>query len=106
MEAEQETGFINSQPCIAEFMTNIPHINEVIAVSSITGDAAVQAYCQSFNGAQPVPTPQTQDTVGNLGRDPGCRDPVAMGLKFQEFAWMKDKKNPRKGGQSGTPPDL
>ncbi|KAK3585755.1 hypothetical protein CHS0354_010513 [Potamilus streckersoni] len=106
MEADQETGFINSQPCIAEFMTNIPHINEVIAVSSITADAAVQAYCQSFNGAQPVPTPQTQDPVGNLGHDPGGRDPVAIGLKFQEFAWMKDKKNLRKGDRSGTPPDL
>lgn len=88
MDEGRESGFINSQPSIAEFMTSVPLINENLQAPSIIASDGMRSYCQSFSASQ---TP-TQD----IGGDPGARD-NGLGLKFPDYAWMKEKKPVRKG---------
>ncbi|XP_077483688.1 homeobox proposcipedia isoform X2 [Amblyomma americanum] len=86
---EEETGFINSQPSMAEFMTALPHVNE------------------SFhNGRAPtaVPPPPPAMCQSPLGGSPGG---TKMPLGVPEYPWMKEKKTTRKqhqeNGENGMP---
>lgn len=96
MDERRESGFINSQPSIAEFMTMVPHINEPLRSPSITGDdSSMRSFCQNFNGSHPpgrTLTPQDDPRV--IAGDPGQRD--TAGVKFPDYPWMKEKKPVRK----------
>ncbi|KAH6930350.1 hypothetical protein HPB50_013000 [Hyalomma asiaticum] len=81
---EEETGFINSQPSMAEFMTALPHVNE------------------SFhNGGGPggVPPPPAM-CQSPMGGSPGG---AKMPLGVPEYPWMKEKKTTRKQHQGEHP---
>lgn len=100
MDDRRESGFINSQPCIAEFMTSLPLINETLQPPSITSEGNPRSYCQQFTASHP-PLPQHADPRG-----PGIVDPRGRengGGKYPEFAWMKEKKNMRKNSNSTVP---
>ena len=71
-----ETGFINSQPSMAEFMTALPHMG---------GDL------QGPGSLSPQP--------------PGGYPPMdGHGVNVPEYPWMKEKKTTRKSSQQGTGP--
>lgn len=79
----EETGFINSQPSMAEFMTALPHLPG--------GDM----------GGPPLSPQQTPP--GSYGIDPhgqqhGLGSP---GVNVPEYPWMKEKKTTRKSSQQG-----
>lgn len=101
MGDNRESGFINSEPCIAEFMTNVPLINEGLENTSINiqPDAS---YCHSYNGALP-PSPSRGD-IALSGTPEGTEH--NLGGKFGEYAWMKDKKPLRKSDPPQTVPDI
>ncbi|XP_049271692.1 homeotic protein proboscipedia isoform X2 [Rhipicephalus sanguineus] len=84
---EEETGFINSQPSMAEFMTALPHVNESFHNGGGPGGVPPPAMCQS-----------------PLGGSPGG---AKMPLGVPEYPWMKEKKTTRKqhqeNGENGMP---
>ncbi|GFR28485.1 uncharacterized protein TNCT_633491 [Trichonephila clavata] len=93
--AAMESGFINSQPSMAEFMTALPHINETFhRGSSITGGSA--ALC---------PPPQQQSAAGaaaaapESGSDAGKHPNGYSAVAVPEYPWMKEKKTTRKQQQ-------
>ncbi|XP_045460102.1 homeotic protein proboscipedia [Harmonia axyridis] len=75
-----ETGFINSQPSMAEFMTALPHISGEMAHGN--------------PGMSPDHTPP--------GSGYGMEVPHGMGspgVNVPEYPWMKEKKTTRKNSQ-------
>lgn len=119
----QETGFIASQPVMAQYMTGLPalaalpHINESFQTpSSITGGsgpsvgppvvpvvpraAAVQH--QQHNRLTPVLNSCTSGTdIGPLSVSSASVESPKSGQGSAEFAWMKEKKTTRKQQHSG-----
>ncbi|XP_040076348.1 homeotic protein proboscipedia isoform X2 [Ixodes scapularis] len=92
---EDETGFINSQPSMAEFMTALPHVTE------------------SFHNGRPPagpppPAGMCQSPLGPHG-SPGAKHApgAAAALGVPEYPWMKEKKTTRKqhqeNGENGMP---
>ncbi|XP_074653150.1 uncharacterized protein LOC141907416 isoform X2 [Tubulanus polymorphus] len=74
-----ETGFINSRPSMAEFLTNVADLNGSTQVgSSITPETNVPPYCQPS---------LDNDRAKNADTPP---------TKIPEYPWMKEKKNQRK----------
>jgi len=110
MGDNRESGFINSEPCISEFITNIPHINHTLDGPSITGhESGGGGFCQTFNGGLPgsptrgdlalAGTPEAADHVmGSVGGGGGG--------KYMDYEWMKDKKLERKCEPPQTVPDI
>ncbi|KAL5010958.1 hypothetical protein ScPMuIL_013263 [Solemya velum] len=97
MDEIRESGFINSQPTMAEFMTSVPHINEALATQSITEDTSMPSFCQTYNGTTPLQVPPRTGEPRSLGGEAGVGEqPVG---KFPEYAWMKEKKLVRKNSQ-------
>ncbi|KAJ1520810.1 hypothetical protein ONE63_003901 [Megalurothrips usitatus] len=77
-----ETGFINSQPSMAEFMTALPHPH-------MGGD--LQAHGPGSLSPQPP---------GPGGGYPPMAD-GHPGVNVPEYPWMKEKKTTRKSSQQG-----
>lgn len=96
MDEIRESGFINSQPTMAEFMTSVPHINEALATQSITEDTGMPSFCQTYNGSSPIQVSQRNAEPRSIGGGVGVEESVA---KFPEYAWMKEKKLVRKNSQ-------
>nr|CCK73370.1 Proboscipedia [Euperipatoides kanangrensis] len=100
MESDHESGFINSHPSIAEFMTSIPHINETFHTSSITSPGMPPTFCQQLNSSNQLPT------VAAASQRKHSNVPS---VKLPEYPWMREKKTVRKPQQdtttenSGTP---
>ena len=94
MEDSRESGFINSQPCIAEFMTDLGAINERYSMSSITELSRMPSFCQVLNGSDRLPT----DITPVNGDSPGKNQAGAglSSLKVPEYPWMKEKKPSRR----------
>lgn len=69
---ETETGFINSQPSMAEFMTALPQLG--------AGDLSPQHTPPGYVPDLPSP---------------------GSGLNVPEYPWMKEKKTTRKNSQQG-----
>ncbi|CAL1283481.1 unnamed protein product [Larinioides sclopetarius] len=98
-----ESGFINSQPSMAEFMTALPHINETFhRGSSITGGGSAQSLC-------PPPAQQTSSAGigGGVSPDSASADNPKhpngySGVAVPEYPWMKEKKTTRKQQQETT----
>lgn len=125
----RESGFINSTPCIAEFMSDLGPINERYGGPSITGavtgspSPTLPAFCQQLlNGsADPLAyTPGLDMTgmgltqppaPGNGGHLPpgskprtvdyGPRGPADV--KLPEYPWMKEKKSSKRGCHTTSP---
>lgn len=74
-----ETGFINSQPSMAEFMTALPH---------------------PHMGADMGPGSLSPQPPGPGGGYPAMGDGHA-GVNVPEYPWMKEKKTTRKSSQQG-----
>ncbi|EEB13916.1 conserved hypothetical protein [Pediculus humanus corporis] len=72
-----ETGFINSQPSMAEFMTALPHIS---------GDI------QRSMSPPPGNYPMSEPISGQQSQS---------GVNVPEYPWMKEKKTSRKSNQQG-----
>ncbi|XP_066582416.1 homeotic protein proboscipedia [Prorops nasuta] len=80
-----ETGFINSQPSMAEFMTALPQL---------TGDGSLQ---HSPGTGGPI-SPGPHHPGYHAMMDPhGVADP--SGVNVPEYPWMKEKKTTRKNNQ-------
>lgn len=97
--AAMESGFINSQPSMAEFMTALPHINESFrGASSINGAAAG------------TPAPPQSEQRGTVAQSPpeapkhtaGAANGYSAGVAVPEYPWMKEKKTTRKQQQGRT----
>ncbi|CAK9815472.1 Homeotic protein proboscipedia [Anthophora quadrimaculata] len=79
-----ETGFINSQPSMAEFMTALPQL---------TGDASLQ-HSPGTGGSI---SPGSHHPGYHTMMDPhGVQDPS---VNVPEYPWMKEKKTTRKSNQ-------
>lgn len=97
-----ESGFINSQPSMAEFMTALPHINESFrGASSINGAATV------------TPAPPQSQQRGAVPESPPEQAPkhaaaaangYSAGVAVPEYPWMKEKKTTRKQQQGRKNP--
>lgn len=74
-----ETGFINSQPSMAEFMTALPQLS---------GDSVV---VPRDGGGGPL-SPAVYPPGGG---------PHSPGVNVPEYPWMKEKKTARKNSQQG-----
>ncbi|XP_065157101.1 homeotic protein proboscipedia isoform X2 [Atheta coriaria] len=75
-----ETGFINSQPSMAEFMTALPHL--------ASAGADLQHAAMSPQHTPPAGYPM--DVPHGLG---------SPGVNVPEYPWMKEKKTTRKNSQ-------
>lgn len=84
LEGCNETGFINSQPSMAEFMTALPHI--------------------SGPGEMPHGPPiSPQHTPPGTGFPMDVPHGMASpGVNVPEYPWMKEKKTTRKNSQQGN----
>lgn len=80
IEGCNETGFINSQPSMAEFMTALPHLS---------GDMAHGA---SISPQNTPPAGYPMDVPHGMG---------SPGVNVPEYPWMKEKKTTRKSSQQG-----
>ncbi|KAH3700975.1 uncharacterized protein LOC127860394 [Dreissena polymorpha] len=100
MGDNRESGFINSEPCIAEFMTNVPHINQTMVSSSINLQHDGSGFCQAFPGALPA-SPTRGDLA--LAGTPDPADPQGGGTGYD---WMKEKKSGRNCDAPQTVPDI
>ncbi|KAL0121882.1 hypothetical protein PUN28_006992 [Cardiocondyla obscurior] len=79
-----ETGFINSQPSMAEFMTALPQL----------GDSSLQ-HSPGTGGSI---SPGAHHPAYHTMMDPhGVADP--SGVNVPEYPWMKEKKTTRKSNQ-------
>lgn len=82
-----ETGFINSQPSMAEFMTALPQI-------------ASESSLQQSPGTGRSISPGTHHPgYHNIIDAHGVGDPSAVNVP--EYPWMKEKKTARKSNQQG-----
>ncbi|XP_015909179.1 homeotic protein proboscipedia [Parasteatoda tepidariorum] len=102
MEVTCESGFINSQPSMAEFMTALPHINETFhRVSSINAmQTSVQpSLCQLEVSPQPSST--MHGTV-NTSPSPPSKQHPGLNSNVAEYPWMKEKKTSRKQHQENN----
>ncbi|EZA52165.1 Homeotic protein proboscipedia [Ooceraea biroi] len=80
-----ETGFINSQPSMAEFMTALPQL---------AGDSSLQ-HSPGTGGSI---SPGAHHPAYHTMMDPhGVADP--SGVNVPEYPWMKEKKTTRKSNQ-------
>lgn len=87
-----ETGFINSQPSMAEFMTALPQL---------AGDSGMQ----HSPGTAGSISPGTHHPAYHTMMDPhGVADP--SGVNVPEYPWMKEKKTTRKSNQQGKSSSL
>ncbi|XP_050500709.1 homeobox protein Hox-A2-like [Diabrotica virgifera virgifera] len=79
LEGCNETGFINSQPSMAEFMTALPHLSGELPHG-------------------PPMSPQQTPPAGGYPMDVphGMGSP---GVNVPEYPWMKEKKTTRKNNQ-------
>lgn len=95
-----ESGFINSQPSMAEFMTALPHINESFhGASSINGAAAVTPappQAQQRGAAAESPPEAPKHATATNG--------YSAGVSVPEYPWMKEKKTTRKQQQGRHTP--
>jgi homeobox protein HoxA/B2 len=83
-----ETGFINSQPSMAEFMTALPHLTGELQHPPPPGSLS--------------PPPGTyQGMVDSHGQPPPGQQPPPPGVNVPEYPWMKEKKTTRKSNQQG-----
>lgn len=106
MGDNRESGFINSEPCIAEFMTSVPHINDPLVSPSITSESDIGNYCHNYNSNSGSPVRESLAALaGTTDNFPEGRDQT-LNSKFPDFAWMKEKKPVRKGDQVQTVPDI
>lgn len=81
-----ETGFINSQPSMAEFMTALPQL---------AGDSSLQ-HSPGTGGSI---SPGSHHPGYHTMMDPhGVTDPS---VNVPEYPWMKEKKTTRKSNQQG-----
>ncbi|XP_018322095.1 homeotic protein proboscipedia [Agrilus planipennis] len=80
LEGCNETGFINSQPSMAEFMTALPHLSGEMS----HGNTAISPQNPSPGGGYPMDVPH------------GMGSP---GVNVPEYPWMKEKKTTRKSSQ-------
>lgn len=76
-----ETGFINSQPSMAEFMTALPHIS-----GEMTHGPPMSPQHTPPGAGYPMDVPH------GLG---------SPGVNVPEYPWMKEKKTTRKSSQQG-----
>lgn len=102
-EGLRESGFINSQPSIEEFMTAIPHINETYHTScttSITNESGMESahYCQQPSRDGTPPCPQFhQLQPPSVHR----KNSITHHVKLPEYPWMREKKTPKKTNHQG-----
>lgn len=89
LEGCNETGFINSQPSMAEFMTALPHVP--------VGGGGGEVVPMSPQHTPPPPPPS--GPAGYPMEVPhGLESP---GVNVPEYPWMKEKKTTRKSSQQG-----
>ncbi|KAF5302654.1 hypothetical protein FQR65_LT08495 [Abscondita terminalis] len=79
LEGCNETGFINSQPSMAEFMTALPHLS-----GEMTHGTPLSPQHTPPSG------PYSMDVSHGLG---------SPGVNVPEYPWMKEKKTTRKNSQ-------
>ena len=86
-----ETGFISSQPSMAEFMTALPQMG---------ADGGASQLQHSPGG------PMSPGAAHHPGYHPSMMDPHgvqdASGVNVPEYPWMKEKKTTRKNSQQGN----
>ncbi|XP_066996518.2 homeotic protein proboscipedia [Anabrus simplex] len=81
-----ETGFINSQPSMAEFMTALPHLSGELQHPPPPGSLS-------------PPPGSYQAMVDPHGPPPPGQQPPQPGVNVPEYPWMKEKKTTRKSNQ-------
>ena len=93
MDPNAETGFISSQPSMAEFMTALPH------QMSATAEGPLQHPSPNASG------PLSPNVAAHHGAYHGMMEPHgvndASGVNVTEYPWMKEKKTTRKSSQQG-----
>ncbi|XP_016150332.1 homeobox protein Hox-A2a-like [Sinocyclocheilus grahami] len=94
-EFERETGFINSQPSLAECLTSFPPVDDLFQKSSIKSSARTNLH--------PLVLPPFEHTIPSLSlgthsRHAGPRQSLDGGSPLQansltpEYTWMREKK--------------
>jgi homeobox protein HoxA/B2 len=83
-----ETGFINSQPSMAEFMTALPHLTAELQHPPPPGSLS-------------PPPGSYQGMVDSHGPPPPGQQAPPPGVNVPEYPWMKEKKTTRKSNQQG-----
>lgn len=81
LEGCNETGFINSQPSMAEFMTALPHLS-----GDMSHGPSMSPQHTPPSGGYPMEVPHS------LG---------SPSVNVPEYPWMKEKKTTRKNSQQG-----
>ncbi|XP_020849030.1 homeobox protein Hox-A2 [Phascolarctos cinereus] len=107
-EFERETGFINSQPSLAECLTSFPPVGDTFQSSSIKSSSLSQSTLIPPPFEQTIPSlnPGSHPRHGSGGGRPksspdgssgGGGSPVPAGaLQPPEYPWMKEKKASKK----------
>lgn len=103
MGENRESGFINSEPCIAEFMSDVPLISQALVSSSVSQHPDA-SYCQSFNGGLPASPSRADLALAGTPETPELG--VGAGGGKYDYTWMKDKVKVRKSDPPQTVPDI
>lgn len=95
-EFERESGFINSQPSLAECLTSFPPVADPFQTSSIKGSTLSRPTLlppPPFEQTIPSLNPGSHPRHGRPRHSPdGCTSPLPTASLPPEYPWMREKK--------------
>lgn len=97
-EFERESGFINSQPSLAECLTSLPPVADSFQSSSIKS-ATLSRPTQvppPFEHTIPSLHPGSHPRHGRPRQNPDGCSPLSTAALPPEYPWMKEKKAAKK----------
>ncbi|MBN3313093.1 HXA2 protein, partial [Atractosteus spatula] len=97
-EFERETGFINSQPSLAECLTSFPPVGDTFQSSSIKNSTLSHSTLipPPFEHTIPSLNPGSHPRHSRPKQSPNGSSPLPAASLPPEYPWMKDKKASKK----------
>ncbi|KAJ8267307.1 hypothetical protein COCON_G00124790 [Conger conger] len=97
-EFERESGFINSQPSLAECLTSLPPVADSFQSSSIKRSTLSHPtqLPPPFEQAIPILRPGSHPRHGRPKQNPNGCSPLSTAALPPEYPWMKEKKAAKK----------
>lgn len=103
-EFERETGFINSQPSLAECLTSFPPVGDAFQSSSIKSSTLSHSTLIPPPFEQTIPSlnPGSHPRHSRPKQNPNGLCPLPAASLPPEYPWMKEKKASKKNQTTST----
>jgi len=103
-EFERETGFINSQPSLAECLTSFPPVGDAFQSSSIKSSTLSHSTLIPPPFEQTIPSlnPGSHPRHSRPKQNPNGSCPLPAASLPPEYPWMKEKKASKKNQTTST----